>query len=194
MSDHMKSTHLNRYAGLSIATPSEARRDASRPKEKVESPIVRRVTAPPMRAPVVRDVRDVMREANKQTNKEQNQSMAVRYHPFSPRGGGGRQEHNQGGGGRISPPPSSSLPPNTLDEPQIKCSTCGALIKRAQFATHKAAHVQEEEDGEKQTNYADMEEEMDTESLMVEDKVREEVKSMETHELMDNLINFLDEF
>ena len=41
----------------------------------------------------------------------------------------------------------------------------------------------EEEDGQ-----------MDTESLMVEEKVRDEVKSMETHELMDNLINFLDEF
>ena len=56
---------------------------------------------------------------------------------------------------------------------------------------------EEEEEGEAQVDYVDMEEEdgqMDTESLMVEEKVRDEVKSMETHELMDNLISFLDEF
>ena len=38
------------------------------------------------------------------------------------------------------------------------------------------------------------EEEMDTENLLVEEKVRDEVKNMETLELMDNLINFLDDF
>ena len=54
---------------------------------------------------------------------------------------------------------------------------------------------EEEEDGEKPANYVEGEgENMDTESLLVGEKVRDEVKSMETHELMDNLINFLDEF
>ena len=38
------------------------------------------------------------------------------------------------------------------------------------------------------------EEEMDTENLLVEEKVRDEVKNMETLELMDNLINFLDDY
>ena len=38
------------------------------------------------------------------------------------------------------------------------------------------------------------EEEMDTESLLREEKVRDEVKNMETLELMDNLINFLDDY
>ena len=104
------------------------------------------------------------------------------------------QENNQG----------ARTPPSPPEEPQIKCSTCGTLVKRAQFPAHKAAHLQEEEEeeeeeeGEAQVDYVDMEEEedgqMDTESLMVEEKVRDEVKSMETHELMDNLINFLDEF
>ena len=192
MSEHMKATHLNKYAGLSIATPRESR-DGSRPKEKIASPMLRRET-PPMRAPVVRDVRDVMREANKQTKKEKN---PFRYNSSTSGGGGGRQEQ-PGQGGRISPAPSSlSLPPKSLEEPQIKCSTCGTLVKKSWFQAHKAAHMEEEEeeeDGEKPANYVEGEENMDTESLLVGEKVRDEVKSMETHELMDNLINFLDEF
>ena len=188
MSEHMKATHLNRYAGLSIATPREAR-DAVKPKEKISSPLLRRET-PPIRAPFVRDVRDVRREANKQTNKDQNPTAVSRYNSSS-RKVGLNQENNQG----------ARTPPSPPEEPQIKCSTCGTLVKRAQFPAHKAAHLQEEEEeeeeGERQVDYVDMEEEdgqMDTESLMVEEKVRDEVKSMETHELMDNLINFLDEF
>ena len=62
-------------------------------------------------------------------------------------------------------------------------------------ATSKANHTQEE--GER-VKYVGMdeegEEEMDTENLLVEEKVRDEVKNMETLELMDNLINFLDDF
>ena len=184
MSEHMKATHLNKYAGLSIATPRETR-DASRPKE---SPILRRET-PPVRAPVVRDVRDVMREANKQTNKETQQFR------FNPSGVGKRQEQGIQGGTVLSNPSPSyqAPPPKSLEEPHVKCSTCGALVKKSQFPAHKVAHAEEEEDeGEKR---ADMEGEvMDAESLMVEEKVRDEVESMETHELMDNLINFLDEF
>ena len=62
--------------------------------------------------------------------------------------------------------------------------------------TNKANHTLEE--GE-QVKYVGMdeekgEEEMDTENLLVEEKVRDEVKNMETLELMDNLINFLDDF
>ena len=191
MSEHMKATHLNKYAGLSIATPRDTR-DGSRPKE---SPLVRR-EAPPMRSPVVRDVRDVMREASKQTNKEKNQ---FRYNSS----GAGKRQELPSQVGRIlsssspSPkPPSSHLPQKSLEEPHIKCSTCGALVKKSQFPAHKAVHVEEEEveDGEKQADHVDMEGEMDAESLMVEEQVRDEVESMETHELMDNLINFLDEF
>ena len=191
MSEHMKATHLNKYAGLSIATPRDTR-DGSRPKE---SPLVRR-EAPPMRSPVVRDVRDVMREASKQTNKEKNQ---FRYNSS----GAGKRQELPSQVGRIlsssspSPkPPSSNLPQKSFEEPHIKCSTCGALVKKSQFPAHKAVHVEEEEveDGEKQADHVDMEGEMDAESLMVEEQVRDEVESMETHELMDNLINFLDEF
>ena len=62
-------------------------------------------------------------------------------------------------------------------------------------ATTKANHAQEE--GE-QVKYVGMDEEgeveMDTENLLVEEKVREEVTNMDTLELMDNLINFLDDF
>merc|ERR1719432_661233 len=152
--------------------------------------MVRRET-PPMRAPVVRDVRDVMREASKQTNKEK-----FRYNTS----GGGKRQEQPSQAGRISNglspypnAPSSPLPPKPSEEPHIKCSTCGALVKKSQFPSHKAVHVQEEEDdGEKLGD--DMEGEVDAESLMVEEQVRDEVESMETHELMDNLINFLDEF
>ena len=63
-------------------------------------------------------------------------------------------------------------------------------------ATSKANHTQEEGERVKYVGVDEDkgEEEMDTENLLVEEKVRDEVKNMETLELMDNLINFLDDY
>ena len=60
------------------------------------------------------------------------------------------------------------------------------IMKRAEENRQRFVREEEQE--------MDSEEEMDTENLLVEEKVRDEVKNMETLELMDNLINFLDDY
>ena len=188
MSEHMKATHLNKYVGLSIATPRETR-DAPRSQEKARSP-PRRQT-PPARSAVVRDVREVMREVNtaQEQNKKQRTPLISSRSKYGSASTGNQLARSETTMPRVLNNFSASRSsPSPLTDVHIGQSSQVP-------ATTKANHAQEE--GER-VKYVGMdeegEEEMDTENLLVEEKVREEVTNMDTLELMDNLINFLDDF
>ena len=189
MSEHMKATHLNKYVGLSIATPRETR-DAPRSQEKARSPPRRQ--APPARSAVVRDVREVMKEVNtaQEQNKKQRTPLISSRSNYGSASTGTQLARSETTMPRVLNNFSGSRSlPSPLTDVHIGQNSQGP-------ATSKANHTQEEGERVKYVGVDEDkgEEEMDTENLLVEEKVRDEVKNMETLELMDNLINFLDDY